>query len=222
MDHIISEGRRLAEGGEWALTDDIPDLTYQGEQTAPQEEDLPTLTPKTATETATEVLRQIGLDPDAERAIVRLVMRQITKEMGHTNASFKDALARNDALLARDIKVWVSGTLNAREQSHDEKKRTGLEELATKIAIIESQIESIMDTLRVQNEAQGKIISEAISIVKDTRRIADENESDSSTVARLKERADELATTTGKLQEQLTSLPTKTAARPRTFKTSFW
>jgi len=162
------------------------------------------------------------LDPDAERAIVRLVIKQITKEMGRASSSFRDALAQNDAELAKNIKNWVSSTLSAREQSHEEKKRTGLEELTTKISIIESQIESIMDTLRIQNEAQGKIISEAISIVKDTRRLADENESDSSTVARLKERADELATTTGKLQEHLTTLPTRGPPKTRTFKASFW
>lgn len=222
MDHIISEGRRLAEGGEWTITDDIPDLTYQGDQAAPEEEDLPTLIPKTATETATEVLKQIGLDPDAERAIVRLVIKQITREMGRASASFKDALAQNDADLAKNIKNWVSDTLGAREQSYEEKKRTGLEELATRISIIESQIGSIMDTLKVQNEAQGKIISEAISIVKDTRRVADENESDSSTMARLKERAEELATTTGKLQEHLTKLPVQEQSKPRVFKSSFW
>jgi len=188
----LERAKQVARGGVWADDNDIS-FEWRGEDTTSlQPLAAPTLVTQTASETAQSLLRSIGIDEDSERAIARIVQRQLLRELGFPSGSFKDAmkslLAEND----KRVKAWLETAMTDRVESVKQTRADEINELSTRLKIVQAQLDELQAFLKQDTEARTTLIEEASTILKTHRRAAGDDESEGSQIARFKEATAEL------------------------------
>lgn len=199
----IKYGRALIEGGVWTDLALADSLEYKGDTGASIASTSAQIRSNTPADEARAELTRVGIEASTVGALVTLIKVSILRDAGLGGNNIASGMATLQKESEKRTREWVQSVLDSIKQPEDTTRLLKLDELDTRMTVLEEKINEIQTMIRDRSTVEMELFEEAKNIVRDGRKDDEMSDRASSTVARLELRAKDLETQLDRLKDTL-------------------